>query len=103
MARKMKRRVFRRPRPQQRTEDAAHKQQRLDADAQSLLATRTAEQVRRELSEREWLLEQADRDAQLDPSPAKLSRYRVARSDYEIAQAAVERLPSEASAEENVG
>lgn len=89
MARKTKRRPFRRPRPQQRTEDAADNRRRLEAAAQSLLATRTDEQLGQELSQRQWLLEEADRIAQMDPNPANLSRYRFARSQYEVAEAAV--------------
>lgn len=101
MARKTKRRVYRRPRPQQRTEDAAQKQQRLDAAARSLLATRSAEQLRLELSEREWQLAEADRLAQLEPNPANLSRYRFARSQHEAAVAAVALLPSRTESADN--
>jgi len=89
MAKKKKRRQFRRPRPQQRSEDANESRRRLEVAAESLLTTRTAEQLSRELSEREWLLAEADRAAQLEPSPANLSRYRFAQSQYETAQAAV--------------
>lgn len=92
MARKAKRRPFYRPRPQQRSEDAAHKRQRVDAEAQALLANRTPEQLRQELSAREQLLAEADRIAQLDPNPASLSRYRLARSEFEAARAALELL-----------
>ena len=89
MARKPTRRQFRRPRPQQRTEDAASSRRRLEAAAQSLLSTTTAEQLSQELSAREWRLTEADRVVQLDPNPGNLSRYRFARSQYEAAQAAV--------------
>jgi hypothetical protein len=90
MARKRKRRPFRRPSPQQRNEDAAHKQRSLEAAAQALLTGRTSEQIRSELSEREMLLAEADRAAQLDPNPANLARYRFAHSQREAAQTALE-------------
>lgn len=99
MARRTKRRPFRRPRPQQRAEDTAFKQQRLEAAAQSLMGTRTVEQLRQELSEREWLLAEADRVAQLDPNPNNLFRYRSARSEYEAARLAVQRLSSSVSSD----
>ena len=89
MARRQKRRPFRRP-IQQRTEDTAHQQRRLEAAAQSLLETRTPEQLMREVAERESLLAEADRVAQLDPNPANLSNYRFARSQFEAAQAALQ-------------
>ena len=88
MARKAKRRYFR-PRPQQRTEDAAQKQRAVESAARALLAGRTPEQIRQELADREMLLAEADREAQLDPSPLNLSRYRSAFSDVEAARAAL--------------
>jgi hypothetical protein len=89
MARKAKRRVFRRPRPQQRTEDAAQKLQRLEAAASSLLSVMDDRQLGDELSAREWDLAEADRIAQLDPNPINLSRYRQALSQYDAARHAV--------------
>jgi hypothetical protein len=90
MARKTKRRPFRPARPQQRTEDTAQRQRQLESAAQSLLATRSPDQLRSELVDRESLLAEADQAAQLDPSPANLARYRAARSEHEAAQLAVE-------------
>lgn len=90
MARKTKRRTYFRPRPQQQTEDAAHKQHRIEAAAQTLLATRSADQLSQELTVRERLLDEADRIAQLEPNPVNLSRYRFARSQYEEAQVALQ-------------
>jgi hypothetical protein len=45
--------------------------------------------LRSELFDRQQLLDQADQEAQLDPSPANLARYRTARSQFEAAQQAV--------------
>jgi hypothetical protein len=90
MARKTKRRPYRRPNPQQRTEDAAHKQRALEAAAQSLLTTRTPEQLRVELSDREQLLAEADQAAQFDPNPINLARYRFACSQRDAARTALE-------------
>src|SRR5438094_7940879 len=89
MARRPKRRPFRRPTQQQRTEDTSQQQRRLEAAAQALLETRPPEQLSREVSERQYLLAEADRVAQLDPNPANLSNYRFARSQFEAAQAAL--------------
>jgi hypothetical protein len=89
MAKKRKRRPFRRPNPQQRTEDAARKQNRLQSAAQSLLSTRTPEQIKQEVAAREWELSEADRLAQLEPSPGNLSRYRFALEQHEVAVAAM--------------
>jgi hypothetical protein len=94
MPRKAKRRFFRPRRPQQRTEDAAHDQQRLEAAARSLLDSRSAEQLSQDVSEREFLLADADRVAQLDPNPVNLSRYRFALSQLEVAQRALALLTS---------
>lgn len=88
MARKTKRRPFYRPRPQQRTEDAASEQRRIEAAAQSLIASATPEQIRDRLAACESLLLEADQLAQLDPSPASLARYRAARSQYQTARMA---------------
>jgi hypothetical protein len=54
-----------------------------------LLTTRSPEQLRSELADREMLLFEADRAAQLDPSPENLSRYRVANADFEAVRAAL--------------
>ncbi|MCC7105684.1 MAG: hypothetical protein IT307_11110 [Chloroflexi bacterium] len=94
MARKTKRRPFRRPTTQQRADDSAYKRQQLESAAHVLLATRSPEQLRVEVSEREWQLAEADRIAQLDPSPANLTRYRSAQSQYEAARIAMQRLGS---------
>ena len=90
MGRKPQRRTFRRPSPQQRTEDAAAVRQRLDSAARSLLATNTDEQLRAELQESEWQLTEADRAAKFDPNPVNLSRYRYARTQYDVARAALD-------------
>jgi hypothetical protein len=89
LARRKQRRPFRRFQPQQRAEDASQKQHRLESAARGLLSNRTPEQLQSELSDRELLLEEADRAAQLDPSPENLSRYRVANFDHQVVQLAV--------------
>jgi hypothetical protein len=90
MAKKPRRRQFRRPNPRQRNEDAIHQQRGLEAAAQALLASRTPEQIRLELAEREALLAEADQAAQLDPNPANLARYRFAVSQHQAARVALE-------------
>jgi hypothetical protein len=89
MGKKPRRRTYRRPSPQQRTEDTARDEQRLTAAAQALLSATGAEALPEELQRREWLLSEADRAAQFDPSPASLSRYRFARSQFDVARAAL--------------
>jgi hypothetical protein len=76
----------------QRSEDAAHKQHVLQTAANALVANRTPDQLRDDLLEREGLLAEADRVAQLDPNPANLSRYRFAHSQVEAARAALDML-----------
>jgi hypothetical protein len=90
MAKKQKRRPFRRPNPRQRSEDAAFKQRSLEAAANTLLANRSTEQLRAELSDRELLLSEADQAAQMDPSPANLARYRAASSEHAATRLALE-------------
>lgn len=90
MARKTRRRPFRRPNTQQRTEDANDRQRRIESDARSLLANRSPEQLRVELAEREYQLAEADRIAQLDPSPQNLNRYRMAAAQHAATRAALE-------------
>jgi hypothetical protein len=51
---------------------------------------RSPDQLRSELHDRELLLMEADRAAQLDPSPTNLASYRAARSQVEAARRAVE-------------
>lgn len=92
MARKARRRVYRRFRPQQRTEDTADQRRVVEGAARALLANTTPEQLRQEVADREETLAEADRIAQLDPSPANLSRYRFASSQLEAARAAVQIL-----------
>ena len=90
MGRKPVRRTYRRPSPQQRTEDAAQDQQRLDAAARSLLASYSPEQLGAVFREREFLLAEADRLAQFDPNPGNLSRYRFARAQFDAARVALD-------------
>jgi len=61
----------------------------MDGAARTLLAGRSADQLRSELYDRELLLEEADRAAQLDPNPANLARFRSARTQVEVAKRAV--------------
>src|SRR4051812_20826170 len=78
-----------RRRPQDRTEELAGIQRAMDGAARTLLAGRSADQLRSELYDRELLLEEADRAAQLDPNPANLARFRSARTQVEVAKRAV--------------
>ena len=91
MAKRGKRRPFvRRPNPQQRNEEAARDQQRLNTAARDLAGMMNAEQLSGELAVREWRLEEADRMAQLEPGPGTLARYRASRFECDAARAAVE-------------
>src|SRR3954465_5640765 len=69
-----------RRRPQDRTEYLAGIQRAMDGAPRSVLVGRSAEQGRSELYDRELLLEEADRAAQLDPNPATLARFRAAKA-----------------------
>ena len=89
MARKTKRRPIRRS-PQDRTEQLQAQQRRLDAAAQGLLNGKSVDQLRSELHDRELLLAEADQEAQVNPGPGTLANYRLARSQVEAAQRALE-------------
>ena len=89
MARKTKRRTFRRPRPQQRAEDQAQKRQAVESAARALLARSGPDSVPQVLADCELLLEEADRVAQLEPNPMNLARYRAAQNDLQAARAAM--------------
>lgn len=89
MPKKPKRRPIRR-RPQDRSEEINAQRRWLDATARGMLDGRSPDQLRSELHDRELLLLEADRAAQLDPSPANLAGYRAARAQVEAARRAVE-------------
>lgn len=83
----------RRPPPRRRRdqpEEPGGAQRAVDAAARSLLATRDPMQLRSELHDREQMLEEADRMAQLDPSPMHLARYREARTMVNALRRAVD-------------
>ena len=98
MPKKPKRRPIRR-RPEDRTEEFAAQRRWLDNTARGLLDGRSPDQLRSELHDRELLLMEADRAAQMDPSSYNLAQYRAARSQVEAAKRAVE-MASSASASE---
>ena len=89
MARKPKRRPIRRH-PQDQTEHRIAEQRRLDMAAYGLLNGRSPDQLQSELHDRELLLTEADRVAQMDPSPVNLANYRAARSQVQAARRAIE-------------
>ena len=93
MAKKPKRRPIRR-RPEDRTEEIAAQRRWLDNTARNLADGRSPDQLRSELHDRELLLLEADRAAQLDPSPVNLAQYRAARTQVEAARRAVEMATS---------
>jgi hypothetical protein len=95
---KPKRRPIRR-RPQDRTEEINAQNRWLDNAARGMLDGRTADQVRSELHDRELILLEADRAAQMDPSPGNLASFRAARSQVEAARRAVEIANSAAAAD----
>ena len=89
MPRKPKRRPVRRQ-PQDRTEELNAQRRWLDATARSMSDGKSIEQLRSDLHDRELLLLEADRAAQMDPSPVNLAQYRAARTQVEAARRAVE-------------
>jgi hypothetical protein len=76
-------------RPQDRTEELTEQNRRMDSLARGLIDGKTVEQLRSELHDRELLLQEADRAAQLDPSGPNLAQYRAARAQVEAARRAV--------------
>jgi hypothetical protein len=89
MPKKARRRPIRR-RPQDRSEEVANKQRSMEIAARGLLGNSTPDQLRSELTDRETLLEEADRLAQFDPNPANLARYRTARSQLDAVKRAIQ-------------
>ena len=95
MPKKPKRRPVRR-RPQDRTEEINAQRRWLDTTARGMMDGRTPDQLRSELHDRELLMLEADRLAQMDPSPVNLASFRAARSHVEAARRAVELASTEA-------
>ena len=93
MPKKPKRRPIRR-RPQDRTEELAAQKRWLDNTARGLIDGRSPDQLRSDLHDRELLLLEADRAAQMDPSSSNLANFRAARSQVEAARRAVEMASS---------
>jgi hypothetical protein len=89
MAKKPKRRPIRRQ-PQDRTEEINAQRRWLDNMARTMIEGRSTAQLRSDLHDRELLLLEADRAAQMDPSPVNLAQFRAARSQVEAARRAVE-------------
>lgn len=89
MPKKPKRRPIRR-RPQDRTEEVNAQRRWIDNTARGLMDGRSPDQLRSDLHDRELLLLEADRAAQMDPSPVNLANFRAARSQVEAARRAVE-------------
>jgi hypothetical protein len=86
---KPKRRPIRR-RPQDRTEEITAQRRWVDNVARDMMNGRSPDQLRSELHDRELLLMEADRAAQMDPSSVNLANYRAARSQVDAARRAVE-------------
>jgi hypothetical protein len=91
---KPKRRPIRR-RPQDRTEELSAQRRSLDTAARGMMDGRSIEQLRSELYDRELILVEADRAAQMEPGPLTLAQFRAARSQVEAAKRAVEMAASE--------
>ena len=89
MAKRTRRRTFRRPNPQRRAEDAAERQRSIEAAARSLLARRSPDDLQRELEACEQALAETDQLAQLDPNPVNLNRYRTVFADHQVLQLAL--------------
>ncbi len=88
MAKRARRRPPR-PHPRDRAQEAAEENQRLDGAARRLLNGRSREQLQAEVADRERLLADADRTAQLEPNPVTLARYRAARFELAVVQRAL--------------
>jgi len=89
MPKKARRRPIRR-RPQDRTEEITAQRRWIDITARGLMDGRSPDQLRSDLHDRELLLMEADRAAQMDPSSVNLANYRAARSQVEAARRAVD-------------
>src|SRR3954468_14819482 len=89
MPKKPKRRPIRR-RPEDKTEEINAQRRWIDNTARGLMDGKSPDQLRSDLHDRELLLMEADRAAQMDPSSINLANFRAARSQVEAARRAVE-------------
>lgn len=67
----------------------------LDTAARGLMTGRSLDQLRSELYDREMLLVEADRAAQMEPGPVTLAQFRNARAQVEAVKRAIEIAASE--------
>lgn len=89
MAKHAKRRTYRKFRPTRPTDDDGRSQQALIAAAQALVSKMSPEELQREYSDCGLRLEEADRQAQMEPSPPNLARFRAMRQEYATLEAAL--------------
>ena len=80
-------------------QDASEHAGQVDVAARRLVELHTPEQLSAMLADCTVLLEQADQAGTLDPGPVSLARFRRARSEWEVAQRAVELAASREPAE----
>ena len=83
-----KRRVYRRPRTS-RPEDDGRSSQQLATAARARASVRTRDELLQDLEACVQRQEEADQQAQLDPSPATLQRFRAERAERLILEAAL--------------
>jgi hypothetical protein len=88
MAKHGKRRTYRRFRTSA-PEDNGRAEQQVQMAAQARAATRAPDELRKDLDECMSRLAEADQQAQLDPSPASLARFRAARNERLILETAL--------------
>lgn len=85
---KPKRRTYRKFRPNRPTEDNGREQQEIERAARALAATLGPSDLESECANRAVRLDEADRAAQMDPSPANLASFRHAQREFKAAEAA---------------
>jgi hypothetical protein len=88
MAKRAKRRVYR-PARTRRPEDDGRSTQLLQAEARARAQARTHDELRQDLEACILRQDEADLQAQTDPSPATLARFRAALNERRILEAAL--------------
>ena len=90
MARKPRRYFPPRRNVSQSGRDPAESQAQVDLAARQLVEQHTPAELAARLADCAGLLEQADRAGTYEPGPVNLARFRRARTEWEVAQRAVE-------------
>ena len=95
MARKARRHFPNRQNAARPQQDPAERDARLNGAARQLIEQYTPAELQARLATCTTLLAEADQQGTLNPGPVSLARFRRARTEWEVAQRAVELMASQ--------